>query len=59
MDHEEGLDSPHWANNDELKALNEKLDRLIGILHNMQGRLVSIEMNTKPSPLKGRSGFAG
>ena len=41
--------NPAWENNVELKALNEKMDKLIEAVNRLQTWLVKIEANTKPS----------
>ncbi|MDP9422618.1 MAG: hypothetical protein M3Q19_07280 [Pseudomonadota bacterium] len=43
MDPEEfgGLESPNWANNEELKALNQKMDWMLAKLDIMIGHLAT------------------
>ena len=45
-------ENPNWENNAELKALNERMDKLIEAVNRLQGWLVKIEMNTKPSAFR-------
>jgi len=40
-----GLESPNWANNDELKAVNEKLDKLIHLFGGIENQLRSLNHN--------------
>ena len=42
------LNTPVYAVHEEIQKLNANVERLIGIIQNMQGRLVAIEINTKP-----------
>lgn len=43
----DALNVPAYANHEQLEKVNANLERLIGIVTNVQGRLVAIEHNTR------------
>jgi len=45
----DALNTPAYANHEQLEKLNEKLDRVIGLLTAMNGNLTSIKANSRPS----------
>ena len=44
-------ENPNWANNKQLKALNEKLDDVVQRLSKIEEHLFQIARNTRPEPL--------